>query len=301
VRAPRRHGAARRPAGLAVRHRLAGRRHLVAVHQHAPLRRPAGLAGRAGGAAAGRVPVAVPRAGHGSLRAPGRAHPAVAAAGVRRGLVAGRAGAGRAVHRLSVGGRGLCPCRGAAVDARALRRGLRHRLRRGLDRRRRGPARRHRLGAEGMDAAGRRAAAVRGGVVHPARLHRAHPDADRDPAAGQRAAGREVLRRPPAARAGLVRRRAGQRHRRPGRHPRDGHPAAAAAAAAGLLGGARAAFRAERDRGVDRHPAGQLRRGLHQLGGGAEEEPPGAVPLRQAPPGAVRRVHPRSASAGSST
>ena len=46
--APRRGG---RAARLALRHRLAGRRHLVAVHQHAPLRRPAGVAGGAGGAA----------------------------------------------------------------------------------------------------------------------------------------------------------------------------------------------------------------------------------------------------------
>ena len=55
------------------------RRHLVAVRQHAPLRRPAGVARGAGGARAGGVPLALPRRGDGARRALAAAAPRRAA------------------------------------------------------------------------------------------------------------------------------------------------------------------------------------------------------------------------------
>ena len=88
-------------------------------------------------------------------------------------------------------------------------------------------------------------------------------------------------------------RRAGALYRcRPGGGARDGDPAAAPATGAGLPGGdCRRATPA-----AARHCCWAYRwatwsRGLHQLGAGLRAGP-AAAPLRQAPPGAVWRVHP---------
>ena len=98
--------APRRAAGLVLRHGLAGGRRLVAVHQHAPLRRPAGAGWRRW--PCWRWP---PRcrcylalAGGGLSRA-GAAARAVRRAAVRGAVAAGRTGARRDLHRLSVAGR----------------------------------------------------------------------------------------------------------------------------------------------------------------------------------------------------
>jgi magnesium and cobalt transporter len=117
-----------RLAGLGLRHRLAERRHLVAVHQHAPLRPAAGAAGRGCGRPARRGPVAVPGRWPGGLRplapwprGPRRRAPC-------RPVAAGRTGARRDLHRIPVAGQrlradrrpaGRAGCPGSASTASA--------------------------------------------------------------------------------------------------------------------------------------------------------------------------------------
>ena len=93
------------PRSAGVRHRVAGGRRVVAVHQHAPLRRPAGVAGRAGGAGAGAGAVDLPGARRWPRSARWRDGNVLARHGLlQRRVAAGRAGAHVAVHRLSVAG-----------------------------------------------------------------------------------------------------------------------------------------------------------------------------------------------------
>ena len=117
----------RRPPRLGLRHGVALRRHLVDVRQHASLRRAVGRAGGAGGVRALRLSLPLPRRGDGGGGA--LAPPGGAAVGgdVRRRLAARRAGPGRDLHRLSLGGERLCARRFAVRRLRALGRRLRAR------------------------------------------------------------------------------------------------------------------------------------------------------------------------------
>jgi hypothetical protein len=116
----------------------------------------------------------------------------------------------------------------------------------------------------------------------------------------RRGAGREVRGRAAAQPAAGAGRRPAPRTRAAGGGARDGAAPAAGKlqalrpAVVGRRAGALRLGRARRARGA---AAGRLRRRLHELGAG-----PGAgtaLPLRQAPPRAFRRVRARGAFAGS--
>ena len=133
------------------------------------------------------------------------------------------------------------------------------------------------------------------GVRRQHRFHAGHRHAARHPAAGQRAAGREVRREARAGGARTVRPPARGGERRPRRRPRDRDSVAAERARSGLVANlARALSRARAGRDL-RHAARRRSGWLHQFGrrhfrglGGPARR---LLPLRQAPPGAVRRVH----------
>ncbi|CAA9398946.1 MAG: Apolipoprotein N-acyltransferase / Copper homeostasis protein CutE, partial [uncultured Ramlibacter sp.] len=280
-------------AGLVVRHRLVDGHVLVALHLHAPLRRLGGAVGGDRGLGARGVSRCL-------LRLCGRRVPVAAtAAGVGRGLglrlalVAGRTAAGALVHRLSLGCIGLCARRRTLSVPGALGRRVWHRLGGGTDR-----VRRRRAGAAArltpalagtcgpaVGAGGRRPV---GSGTRPGNWFAALGIA----AAGEHPAGPEVRganRR--AAGARLVCGATGRQQGAAGRRARDRHPAAAPAVARRLPAGASPAVRPRRAGGAGRHPAGELRAGLHQFGHRPEARGAG-LPLRQAPPGSVRRVHP---------
>ena len=294
-RSPLRAGrAALGSAGL--RHGVAGGRRLVAVHQHAPLRRPAGVAGRAGGARAGGGAVALPGAGAARPTRAGAAGAGCVDALLFAALLAaGRTGARRASSPAFPGS----PAGYAQVDAPlagagALGRRLRHRrgwlafaaaaLVRCCGRR---------AGLPAAAAGGARLAAGAGAAT----VHRARrPDAERDAAADQRAAGREVRRRAHARHPGLGRARAPAAARgRPGGRARDRDAAAARRSSTSSrpatgMRCASASATAARPRWSACRWATSTAATPTRWSGWRRRGP--ALPLRQAAPGAVRRVHP---------
>ena len=209
------------------------------MHRYGGLPAPAG---RARGARALRLPLALPRRGDGGGRALARgASPARAAAAVRRALAARRAGARRDLHRLSLGRERLCARRLAARPAS-----------------RRGSA---------STASARSSAGARGGASASAGCgarapgsglrrrcwrslgaRRALPAASTSPGRPARSRSRCCRATSPqdekfaaalhAAGAGLDRGAAAGGARRARDRPGDRHPAAARAARPGLLAGA---------------------------------------------------------------
>ncbi len=109
VAGPPGHAAARRSARSGFRHRLAVRRHLVAVHQPAPLRRPAGLDGGNGHPGAELPAVALPGRGDGGVCALAKRAAGRRCLVVRCRLPARRTGARRHLHRLHLGSRRAMP------------------------------------------------------------------------------------------------------------------------------------------------------------------------------------------------
>ena len=279
---------------------LARRRHLVAVRQHAPLRRPAGAAGGAGGARAGGCAVALPRRWRwrwsraGAAAARWRDALLFAAAWLLAELARGVlftgfpwVASGYAHVDCAAGGAAR---RGSASTASARSApALGGRVRRCAAAPRRAPGSRRRRAAGALVA--RRAA-------RPRRLHAGRParctvtllqgnvPQDEKFAAAARARG-AGLAAPAAARGA---RRARRRRRRPrSRCCRRSSTTALLArrCARAFARGGRAALV-----GL---PLGDYDARLHQLGRrplGATRRCRRLLPLRQAPPGAVRRVHP---------
>ncbi len=281
----------RRLDRLGLRLRLDRRRHPLAVRFAAHLRRPAGAAGRRRRAAAGL--------GHGFLRGAGDGRRdlaaqalGAAAAGRQSAAAAGHVGTVRmdtrlAVHRLPVAVGRLRAQPQPAGRLRRHHRRVRPRMAGGGVRRRPAAAvPRHPLARRG--AGGRHHGRRRWTGLAALDLRRGQADHGAS-AAGERAAGRKIQRRPcahhPQAVPGRHHRRAG----RPDRHAGDGGGDAAAAAAARLPAGPRPVPQQDRQQPDTGHSAGRQPDRLFQQ---RDRHDPDLgrrlLPLRQASPGALR-------------
>ena len=265
------------------------------MHRYGGL--PAGLAALAVFALC-RLSLPLPRRGDGG----GGALAPVVAAGVggdvRRRLAARRARPRRDLHRLSLGGERLRARRFAVRRLRALGRRLRARGDRRRGRRRRSAS----AGSASARAWLAPAAAAGGdaGARRRRRPHRLHPAGRRRSRCRccratcpqeEKFAARHVPQALASTAAQLE-----SAARRPGDRPGDRHPAPARAARPGLVAGAARPLSPARPGRPHRPAARQRAAGLHQLGGRHLGRDRGAarrlLSLRQAPPGAVRRVHP---------
>ena len=296
-RARRRQARGRCSAGL--RHRLASGGTwwlFITMHLYGGLPAPlAALAVPAAGAALALYWRAAWRAcARWRAAAPAGRRAAFAAA-----LAAGRAGARRAVHRLSLGRRRLCACRRTAGGAGALDRRLRHRLRGGAGWRRCvGAARWTHRRAPGCARCGARWRAACSARALAGRLH-ARPSGalERDAAAGQRPAGREVRGRAGiAAGAGLVpRAQLDARARRWWSRPKRRFRCCPSSCPRLLERAARALCQRRPQAALIGMPLGRRRATATPTRWSAcrpQRPRADALPLRQAPSGAVRRVHP---------